>query len=194
MDKIVAGMDVSGNPESGNHKFMAIVIGTDESIRALTKRLGPELVHMNRVRGRDAKNAVIDAVTFDGRNRMGLCIRLEKKRTFSRIQGAMKREREFASSKKLSRAYHALMRNHLREPLEQFLRQHNCEAHRLDFQCDYDCSRFVDDCGWRRSRPGSAHALADILAWSNNRGREPRGAVRLDLSDLLEGRMLKMFK
>lgn len=173
MDKMVAGMDVSGDPESGNHKFMAIVVGTGENIQALTKRLGPEPVHMSRIRGRDAKNAVIDAVTFDGRNRMGLCIRLEKKRTFSRLQDILKRERDFASNKKLSRAYHALVRNYLRDPLERFLRQHDCEADQLDFQCDFDCNRFVDDCGWTRSSPGPAHVLADILAWANNRGRGP---------------------
>lgn len=191
---MLAGMDVSGDPKSGNHRFMGIVIGTNESIKALTRRLGPEPVHMNRIVGRSAKYDIINKVNFDGINRMGLCIRLEKNRTFSSLRDRLKRESNPVTNKKMYRTYHALMWNLIRDRVEQFLRQHDFEVHRLAFQCDDDCKFFVHDQGWHRASPGSAHGLADVLAWANRRGIEPKGAVRLDISKPLEERMFKLFK
>ena len=191
---MLAGRDVSGGPESGNHKFMAIVIGTNESIEAMTRRLGPKPVHMSRVIGRGAKHAIIDRVEFDGRNRMGLCLRLEKRRIFSKIRGRLKQGRGHVGNKKMSRTYHGLVWNMVRDPVEEFLRPHNYEAHRLDFQCDYDCRDFVRDRGWGPASPGAAHALADILAWGNSHGLEPKGAICLDLSDRLEEQMIRHFR
>ena len=188
---MLAGMDVSGNPESGNHKFMAIVIGTVEGIAGVTRRLGPDPVHMCTIRNRDVKRSIIDKVAFDGRNLIGLCIRLEKNRTFARLRDSPKQRRRFASNKKLLRTYHSLMWNQLRDHVEPFLHLHNCEVHRLEFECDYDCAGFVRDRGWRRAGPGSAHVLADILAWGNSHGREPKGTTHLNLSDLLEEQMVK---
>ena len=191
---MLAGMDVSGNPESGNHKFMAIVIGTAESIAGVTRRLGPEPVHMCTIRSRDVKKGIIDKVAFDGRNLMGLCIRLERKRTFAKLREGPRQRHRFASNKKLSRTYHNLVWNQLRDHIEPFLRLHKCEVHGLEFQCDYDCASLVRDRGWRRTSPGPAHVLADILAWGNSHEREPKGTTYLNLSDLLEGQMLRHFR
>ena len=191
---MLAGMDVSGNPESGNHKFMAIVVGTEESIAGLARRIGPRPVHMSTIRSRDAKNAIIDNISFDGSNTMGLCLHLEKKRTFARLQGGTKQNRRFANNKKLSRTYHSFVWNLARDPMERFLRLHRFEVHRLHFQCDIDCRDFVNDRGWHQACPGIAHALADVLAWGNSHGREPKGAICLDLADSLEGQMVRHFR
>ena len=191
---MLAGMDVSGDPESGNHKFMAIVIGTNESIKALARRLGPEQGHMSRITGRSAKYAILDKVDFDEINRMGLCLRLEKSHIFSNLRDQLRQESSSVANRKMYRAYHALIWSLTRDHVEQFLRQHDFEAHRLIFQCDHDCVSFVRDQGWGCASPGSVHGLADVLAWANRRGIEPKGAVRLDISKPLEERMLKMFK
>ena len=190
---MLAGMDVSGNPESGNHKFMAIVIGTNEGIAGLARRIGPDPVHMSTIRSRDAKSAIIDKVSFDGRNTMGLCLRLEKKRTFARLRSHPKQRRRFVSNKKLSRTYNGLMWNQLRDHVEPFLWSHNFELHRLCVQCDIDCRDFVNDRGLHRASPGPAYMLADVLAWGNSHGREPKGTTYLNLADRLEGQMLRHF-
>ena len=122
---------------------------------------------------------------------MGICLRLEKKRTLSKLQ--KQSGRRFANRKKMSRTYNAFLWSLLRDRVERFLRLHGCEARELAFQCDSDCRDFVNDRGWRGADPGPAHELADVLAWGNSHGREPRGAVQLDLSDTLEARMLDRF-
>lgn len=173
---------------------MAVVIGTDESIGSLARRIGPKPVHMSSIRSRDTKRDIIDKVRFDGRSLTGLCIRLEKKRTFARLAGGPKQRRRFASNKKLSRTYHGLVRNQLSDHAGPFLLSRNCEAHRLDFQCDLDCRDSVNDRGWRRASPGQAHMLADIPARGNSHGLEPKGSTCIGLSDRLGAHMMRRFR
>lgn len=78
---------------------------------------------------------------------MGLCIHLEKKRTFAKLRSHPKQRRRFVSNKKLSRTYNGLMWNQLRDHVEPFLQIHNFELHRLSIQCDIDCRDFVNDRG-----------------------------------------------
>ena len=148
---------------------------------------------MRTIRSRAEKNRIVDKVEFDRRNLMGLCLRLEKKRTLSKLQDRLKKY-PFANKKRLPRTYNTLVWNLLRDRVELFLQPHNYEVHRLDVQCDTDSRDFVKDCGWRSAKPGLAHALADILAWGNSNEKEPRGTVRLDLSDSVEAQLLKRFK
>ena len=190
---MLAGTDVSGGPESGNHKFMAIAIGANEGIEAVAGRPGPKPARMSRVVGRGARHATIDRAEFDGRSRTGLCPRLEKRRIFS-DRGRLRQGGGHAGNKKMSRTHRGLAWNTVRDPAEEFLRPHNYEAHRPGFQCDCDCRGFARDRGRGLASPGAAHALADILAWGNSHGLEPKGAICLDLSDRLEEQTVGHFR
>ena len=54
---ILAGMDVSGNSISGNHLYMAIVIGTDNAINKIKHRVRGN-IHMSRVRNKKHKKGL----------------------------------------------------------------------------------------------------------------------------------------
>lgn len=192
---MIAGMDVSGDAKSGNHKFMAIVIGTDERVDALTLDLGPKPIHMKSLHKSD-RNAVMNRIKFDGTEIAGFCIRLEKDRALSAVMGhlAKKDKQSYDNRKKLLRTYNALLWKMIREPLEGFLLPHGCVAQDLVFQCDADCRDFANDRGWHHENRGPAHSLADILAWGNSHGREPEGTVSLDIADRLGEQTLKRFK
>lgn len=192
---MLAGMDVSGDAKSGNHKFMAIVVGTDEGVGALTSGLGSKPIHMRSLYKGD-RNAVMNKVRFDGTRVAGFCIHLEKKRTLSTVLGHLGHQgkQSYLNRKKLSRTYNSLIWRMIREPLEGFLLSHGCTARDLVFQCDADCRSFVNDQGWRHENRGPAYVLADILAWGNSHGREPKGTVRLDIADPLERQTLERFK
>ena len=98
---MLAGMDISGDPEPGNHKSMAIVIGTGER-RALTRHLGHEPVHTGRISGRDAKNAVINGGRIRRKECHGPLHTAGKKRTFSRIRARPRQRHRFDSNKKVT--------------------------------------------------------------------------------------------
>lgn len=192
---MIAGMDVSGDTKSGNHKFMAIVIGTDEKVGALTSDLGSKPIHMKSLHKGD-RNAVLSRVKFDGTEIAGFCIHLEKQRALSKVLDHFKHKGKYnyTNRRKLSRTYNALLWQMIREPLEGFLLQHGCAARDLVFQCDADSRDFANDQGWHHENRGPAHSLADILAWGNSHGREPKGTVSLDIADPLARQTLKRFK
>ena len=189
---MIAGMDVSGNPESGNHKFMAIVMGTEERIASLVKRLGTDTIHMNTIRDKEEKSRLIKKLAFDHTECIAFCIRLERDRVLDRIY--RKRKRRHVDDMKLLRTYHYLLWRTLRTRAEKFLHQHGCGIDDVVFQCDGDCRNFAKDLGWHHGAASSAHMLADIVAWANAHGQEPTGAVPLDLADLLYVEMARRFK
>lgn len=183
MASISAGMDVSGDQKSGNHKFMSFVFGTEESIDAMIRRIGSEQIHMNMIKNRKARDDVIRQVRFDGRECIGFCIRLEKARTLARAKKAVGR-RHRPRAGRTHNTYHFLVWSHIRDRIEAFLRRHGCEVRSIRFQCDADCRNFAKDVGWRYADRGPAHTLADIVAWANSHGREPKGTVCMDMADL----------
>ena len=75
-----------------------------------------------------------------------------------------------------------------------FLRHHGCEVRSIRFQCDADCRNFAKDLGWQYAGVGPAHSLADIVAWLNSHGREPKGTVAIDLAGHFDAEMAKRFK
>ena len=181
---IVAGMDVSGNPESGNYEFMSIVIGREESLSSLVRRLGTESIYMNRIRDKKRKNNIIATLEFDRTECMALCIRLERNRVLGEFVYDRKEYKRVQNAKRL-RAYHYLLWRAVRVYIEEFLHQHRCGVSDVVFQCDGDCKDFAKDVGLQRAVKGSAHMLADIVAWANAHGKEPSGTARLNLTDML---------
>ena len=190
---MLAGMDVSGNPESGNHKFMAIVMGKEERIDSLVRRLGTDTIHMNKIQSRKEKTNLIEKLTFDHTECIAFCIRLERNRIFEKVYKSRQMKNRYSNSK-LLRAFHYLVWRALRNYAEKFLHQHSCGVDEVVFQCDGDCRDFAKDLGWRHGHEGSAYMLADIVAWANAHGQEPIGTVSLDLADSLYKQMIKQFK
>lgn len=185
-------MDVSGDQKSGNYKFMSLVFGTQESLDAMTRRLGSEQIHMNMIKNRKARDDIINQVRFDGVECIGFCIRLEKSQAITKAKKSARRKRRYNAAK-IHSTYHAIVWEHICDRVEAFLRYHNYEIRTLRFQCDADCRNFAKDVGWRYVDVGSVHSLADIVAWANSHGREPHGTVCLDMTGLLDAELAHRF-
>ena len=193
MPILLVGMDASGNPTSGNHKFVAIIIGTEERIASLVRRLGNRAIHMNMIRNQKEQNRIIESLIFDRTECVAFCIRLERKKILEKISHTRRRNRSF-NNRKLLHTYHYLVCRAIRGHIEKFLHQHGCGIDDVVFQCDGDCRDLAKDVGWRYGDAGSAHMLADIVAWANSHGREPVGVVSLDLTDSIYEQMIKKVK
>ncbi len=191
---LLVGMDASGNPTSGNHKFVAIIIGTEERIASLIRRLGNRAIHMHMIRSKKEQDRIIEELCFDHTECIAFCIRLERKQIFEKLyRGKLKKSR-YIQNTTILRTYHYLVWRDIRDHVEKFLHQHGYGIGDVVFQCDGDCRDFAKDMGWHHEAAGSAHMLADIVAWANAHGREPAGAVRLDLTDSVYQQMIKRFK
>lgn len=106
----------------------------------------------------------------------------------------MVKRRQYVNKIKIAQTYHSLVWSMIRDPVESFLHQHRCEVSTIEFQCDADCRNFAKDVGWRRIDEGAAHMVADIVAWANSHGCEPKGTVLINLADRLNTIMLDRFK
>ena len=190
---MAAGMDASGDQSSGNQKFMAVVIGTEESVAAMTRRLGSDSIHMNMIKNPRERDEILNKIRFDGRTCIGLCVRLERKLVLDGIQKRAKGTPRIYKRRAVS-TYHQLVWDMVRDPVEGFLRRHDCEIASLGIQCDADCRDFARDRGWHSEPVGSAHMLADIVAWANNHRREPAGTMYMDIHDRLVKSMRRKFR
>ena len=80
------------------------------------------------------------------------------------------------------------------ERIATFLARHNHALSDVVFQCDSDCCDFIKVNGLRHDNAGNAYRLADIVAWSNNKNKEPRGVKSLDPRAWMDAELKKRFK
>ena len=74
----------------------------------------------------------------------------------------------------------------LLEKIKAFVTKHGNALSDVVFQCDSNCGRFAKDGGLNHKDADDAHMLADIVAWANNKNKEPAGAISMDLKKAIE--------
>lgn len=190
MGRLVAAMDVSGDQYSGNHKFLAVVVGTEEKINAIVKNLGNSKTHMSMIKSKNIKDRIISEVIFDGRESIAFCIRIDMKHILEPIKSRRTTQRRTGQSR-IYRIYYRAVIYLVRKHIENFLASHRYAIHDIYFQCDDDCRNMIKYNGLKHDEPGSAHDLADIVAWANNRCMEPEGVVSIDLTGAIKGYLKK---
>lgn len=181
----VAGIDVSGNPQTGNYKFMGIVIGVKENIDALIKNLQLHELPASTIKSTRKRGVLASKLRFNNRENIGLCIRIDK----DDIVGCSKKKVKTSKHRALHRRYNRLLFKFLSAELSAFTARHGAEWTEINFQCDADCQGFIANNNLRPCEKESIHTLADLVAWSNNREKEPDGAIRRDGRDWIKKRM-----
>ena len=190
---LLAGVDVSGSKPVGNYKFMGIVIGTQESICCIDKNLESKQIHMSAVIDKKKQDAILSKLRFNGNENIAFCVRLDKDTIVKEISTRKKLGHRHPR-KNIFRAYDYLLYKYMHERITTFLAKHNHALSDVAFQCDSDCRDFIKANGLRHDSIGNAHRLADIVAWSNNKNKEPRGAESLDPRAWIDAELKKRFK
>jgi len=192
MTTLVAGIDVSGNPQTGNYKFMGIVIGTEEKIQATVKKTGFSRPHMNRIKSGATQKRVASEIGFDGKESTAFCVLIDRKAVIRQTKQRGMTQRY--ARKKAYRVYNRAVAYHMQKMIGEFLTRHGSTVHDVVWQCDGDCRNIVRENGLRHGNAGSAYHLADVVAWANNHGMEPRGVIRLDFTDRIRAELAKALK
>lgn len=190
---LLAGMDVSGDENNTNYKFLGIVIGTNESIMSLSSSLGSFPEHMSRIDNAD-KPTVIQKLQFDSTNRIAYCVTLDRKRIVDSIMSARRvRDRRIGKGKVL-RTYNYVVIQEIKKIINDFLISHNCSITDLVVQCDRDAKPFLKIGSIKDIRKGAAYRISDYVAWCNNRNRASETIVEIDFTESIPDRMKKMLK
>ncbi len=179
-------MDASGSPNEGNYKFMAIVIGAKEDIDHIIQQSGYLSEHMNRIENKKNQDQIISALRFHNQTVIAFCIQIDKYRILNKINIRKKN----TSKKKILQIYNQTIFKQLREKILDFLYRHNYSLDDIVFQCDSDCKDFAKDVGLKyEERKGNAFYLSDIIAWANNKNKEPKGVMEIDLTKIIETKL-----
>ncbi len=185
-------MDFSGNNDSYD-KFIAIVIGTEESISAIFNTMGYDHIHMRNIHS-DKQNAIISKLRFDGKNNIAFCIRIDRNIITNKIRNMRRIKKKNILNEKIFYACNLAVSRYIIERLQRFVLEHGQSLEDVIFQCDGDCIRFAKDVNLKYSYKGSAYDLSDVVAWCNNHGLEPKGVVTLDIRNDVKSKLLHDFK
>ena len=186
---LVGAMDVSGNPKKGNHVFMGLVIGTKENLDAMINNLQLNKLSASTVKQNKTRSDLASKIRFNGKENIGFCIRLDRREIISDVK-----EKTDSKYAVIYQRYNRLLLKFMREKINEFLIMHKAELSKVGFQCDADCNGFISDNNLCSRNQEFVHTLADLVAWSNNRGKEPNGVIYLDPREWIRKELNRIFK
>lgn len=181
-------MDVSGTMD--NYKYLAIVIGQKENLNSLYHKIGSPQRHMSG-QSRKKKNRIIRNLMFDGVNRTALCVKLERKKVIKTLKSKRAKKYNRQSGGKLFSMFETTLFKYLRTEIEKFTSQYNRTPTRVIVECEKDSRNFAKAWGVKTLEPASIHIISDIVAWCNNKGENIDGVIELDLSEVIQNKLLK---
>lgn len=162
------GIDVSGNNQSGNYKYMGIVIGTQECINSQMRRLGTDRLHMRDIVNKKHKDEILNQLNFDVKDVIAFCLLIEQKKIMDEVLKIKRGKKDRVSSSKVKKQFNKQVWNHVKNEITNFINEHGYELNNVGFQCDQDCYNFLRDNGLKCNSVGKAHVLSDVVAWFNN--------------------------
>lgn len=183
---IIGGIDASGNPNEGNYRYASIVLGEASKILSVVEKNNLWNIHMRHIQDRRRHKEILSKLKFDRKDMIAFCIKTERGSLISAIKSAMRADGQKTPHRKIFRVYNHQLRYNICPRLEDFLNLHRCKLADVAFQCDSDSWGFLKDNGLRHAPGREAHILSDIVAWANNRNREPWGTIKIDLAAVLK--------
>ena len=189
--EIIAGMDVSGDTLAGNYKYLGVVIGTSQGIEQIEKQIErPLKLHITR-HSKDEQDSIIEKLHFDGKTCLAFCIKLDRSKILQNIQTLKIRKKRIPKGN-LLRLFNRLLIQQLKPLIQEFLLYHKISIGELKIQCDSDSIPFLKSGGLKHSEVlGTPYILSDIVAWCNNKNRDPSGVSVRDFTSDIQNKMMK---
>jgi len=176
---LLAGMDVSGRPHVDNYMYLAIVLGTDESINALFNKLNLPKKHMSAIH-MEKQDQIVNDLDFDCVNRTAFCITINRKQIIETIKNHRRMRSRNISYFRLYSMFERNLFKYLRDDLGNFILQHKESITELSIQCDNDSRNFIRTWGLKPAIADNAHKIADVVAWCNNKEISVSGVIDRD--------------
>lgn len=177
------GTDVSGHVGAPRHaRYISFVLGTDEGVNRVHRRLGVNSIHMNRL-SYAKRDKIVSRLKFDA-GVVAVCAYVEKQLAINSITDDPGFDRHRTKSS-VHRHFGHLLWRCMRETIEKFAVDHRCEVRDIAVQCDEDMQDVVR--GWRMktSYKGKAHEIADVVGWCNSHHRRVDTCREIDLRDAI---------
>ncbi len=169
---------------------MGIVLGTKESLDAMINNLQLNKLPAPSVKQTRTRSDLVSKIRFNGKENIGFCVRLDR----DEITNDVKKKIDSTKYAAIYRRYNQLLLKFMHGRISEFLARHKAELPEVGFQCDADCYRFISDNNLCLCDQKLVHVLADLVAWSNNRGKEPDGVICLDSRKCIRKELNRVFR
>jgi len=107
------GVDISGTPGTGNYRFMAVVMGTEEGTAGIVRDMGCDDARPNPARIKKHRSAFAQRITFDGRESSALCVRIDMEDVINGAKQVRRIRRRNIPHRRFFRAYNYMLWNSL---------------------------------------------------------------------------------
>lgn len=182
-------MDFSGNQLDGSQRRLGIVMGIEENMNAMIRRMDISDISNMYLKSSRTRAELASQLSFNGTENLGLCIDADQNNIIEEIIKYTRKSQNIRR-RRIYQAYNYILFQLVRDPIIRFASRHGCDLSDLVFQTDSDCVSLVKDNGLHHAIPMHVHILADLVAWSHNHGVEPDGVISIDL----KGRILESLK
>ena len=212
---IYAAIDVSGNPGEGNSKFMGIVLVTEDHLKSIINDIELKQMLLSTSKQARIRDELSSKLEFNTKKSAVFCLKIEKDRIIENVKKMIDKKHKRTPSIRIYQKYYQIIFSQIRDKIITFAKNHNYELSEIIFQCDNDCKHFLKHNGLQcnpitqknvipneNQKNGNAYyddetyayVLSDLVAWSNNKGREPKGVTLKNLVDILEKELKHTFR
>jgi hypothetical protein len=181
---LIAGSDVSGDVNKGQHRHIAFVVGKEESINALHNEIGIKEIHMLRLEERE-KRHVIQTIDFQKYNIKAWCFYVNKQNAINSIYSHTKLRPKNRMKEKVYETFDFHLLDHFKSELEDLTFANSIRLTDLHVQCEGDMSYTVINWKMTPDHKGKAYEFSDAVAWCNERGKKLKGCIECNLEEIL---------
>ena len=175
-------MDFSGDQESGNYKYLGIVVCTKDFLDKFVKDVNLRRTERSATSKRTMRRDILSKLDARKPGCLILCVKTDREAVLAEITNMARRQRKTIRSNSLSYAYDNAVMNSVMQDLEPFLRRHGTSLSEIKVEADHDCVDLLRHASVHRIGESYAHDMADTVAWANCRGSEPEGVKSMDIT------------
>ena len=185
---IVIGTDVAGNIYDGQSRYIAIIIGTEESINNTYNKIEITKIHMASL-SKKKKQHVIQNLKFKNNDLLALCLHVKRQKIIDYIYNNDKLQPKYKPKFKIQQHFDYLLLRKIRSKIEFFANARNQEIKDITMQCDSDMNKTGGNWGMKVAAKGKAYEMADAIAWCNERKKQIDFCLDMDLAQMLKEEM-----
>jgi hypothetical protein len=188
---LIGGMDVSGDKLTGNYKYLAIVIGTKESIQSQSDKISQKTTRMSQLTGQ-TQNRIIKTLHFDCKNRITFCITLNRTKIIEQVKNARAVKKDRTPTGNILRTFNYVVIRKVLPQMQSYALANSMQLTEIVFECDSDCEPFAKIANVKSTKEGKAHNIADKVAWCNNKNKNLPSVIDIDFTNEIVSKMLKV--
>ena len=161
---LLAGVDINGDNDNGQFRYMALVIGTDVAVNSLFNKIGLKTVEMKHLK-KNQRRFVSKHMNFTSNDFLALCLKIDRQKLFNYITTHPHSKAKFIEKSQVHRYFDDILFSLIRNRIDGFCQHHQTRLSKLNFQCDPDMTKTILNWNLTNLPKGKAYEFADAISF-----------------------------